>query len=66
MLSPFPYRLPKEEHGMKMFIELDILLNKTPVCMHNEHGRVVQETQVASDPEALSGFVGTLPGTVAS
>ncbi len=51
---------------MKMFIELDILLNKTPVCMHNEHGRVVQETQVASDPEALSGFVGTLPGTVAS
>jgi len=50
---------------MKLFIGLDVLLEKTAVCVVNEHGRVLKEAQVASDPDALSGFAGALPGTVA-
>lgn len=50
---------------MKLFIGLDVSLKKTAVCVINEHGKVVKETQISSDPEALSGFAGTLAGTVA-
>ena len=50
---------------MKLFIGLDVSLEKTAVCVINEHGRVLKETQVASDPEALSSFADTLPGTIA-
>ena len=50
---------------MKLFIGLDVSLEKTAVCVINEHGRVLKETQVASDPEALSSFSDTLPGTIA-
>ncbi|WPZ31610.1 hypothetical protein T8A63_19060 (plasmid) [Sulfitobacter sp. OXR-159] len=50
---------------MKLFIGLDVSLAKTAVCVVNEHGKIVKETEVASEPEALSAFAGTLPGTVA-
>lgn len=50
---------------MKLFIGLDVSLAKTAVCVVNEHGKIVKETEVASEPEALSAFADTLPGTVA-
>ncbi len=50
---------------MKLFIGLDVSLAKTAVCVVNEHGKIVKETEVASEPEALAAFAGTLPGTVA-
>lgn len=37
---------------MKLFIALDLSLEKTAVCVVNEHGKIVKETQVASEPEA--------------
>ena len=37
----------------------------TAVCVIDEHGKIMKETQVANEPAALSGFAGTLPGTVA-
>ena len=46
---------------MKLFIGLDVSLAKTAVCEINEHGKIVRETEVASEPEALSAFAGTLP-----
>ena len=48
---------------MKLFIGLDVSLAKTAVCVVNEHGKFVKETEVVSEQEALSGFAGTLPGT---
>ena len=50
---------------MKLFIGLDVSLAKTAVCVVNEHGKIVKETEIASEPEALSLFAGTLPGTIA-
>lgn len=53
---------------MKLFIGLDVSavsLAKTAVCVVNEHGKIVKETEIAGEPEALSAFAGTLPGTVA-
>tara|TARA_R110002110_G_scaffold45728_9_gene139155 strand:- start:9171 stop:9551 length:381 start_codon:yes stop_codon:yes gene_type:complete len=50
---------------MKLFIGLDMSLAKTAVCVIDDHGRIMKDTQVASEPEALSGFAGTRPGTVA-
>ncbi len=65
MLSPFPCQIQKEEYGRHLFIGLDVSLEKTAICVVNEHGKFVTESQVASDPEALSGFADTLPGTPA-
>jgi transposase len=64
-LPLFPYQIQKEEYGMKLFVGLDVSLAKTAVCVVNEHGKIVKETEVASEPEALLGFAGALPGTVA-
>jgi len=50
---------------MKLFIGLDVSLAKTAVCVVNEHGKIVKETEIASEPEALSLFAGTLPGMIA-
>ena len=49
---------------MKLFIGLDVSLAKTAVCVVNEHGEIVKETEVASEPEALWRFAGTLLGTI--
>jgi transposase len=64
-LSPFPYSILKGGNGMKLFIGLDVSLAKTAVCVISEHGKIMKETEVTSEPEALSAFAGTLPGTVA-
>ncbi len=49
---------------MNLFIGFDVSLEKTAICVINEHGKIVKETQVASEPEALPDFAGSLPGAI--
>lgn len=42
---------------MKMFVGLDVLLEKTAICVVSEHGKIVREAQVASEPEELICWV---------
>ncbi|WP_292182148.1 hypothetical protein [Mesorhizobium sp.] len=41
---------------MKLFIGLDVSLAKTAVCVVSEHGKIVKEAEVGSDPAALTQF----------
>lgn len=45
---------------MNLFIGLDVSLASTAICIVNARGKVVQETTVASEPEALVGFLRSL------
>jgi len=38
---------------MRLFVGLDVSLAKTAICVISEHGKIVKETQAASEPEAL-------------
>jgi transposase len=51
---------------MKLFVGLDVSLEKTAICVISEHGKIVREAQVASEPEALTGWIVELKGTVAA
>jgi len=51
---------------MKLFVGLDVSLAKTAICVISEHGKIVKEAQVASEPEALTSWVGQLDGTIAA
>ena len=42
---------------MNVFIGLDVSLASTAVCVLGERGRIVQEAQVDSEPEALARFL---------
>ena len=50
---------------MKLFVGLDVSLEKTAICVISEHGKIVREAQVASEPEALACWIGDLDGTIA-
>ncbi len=43
---------------MKLFVGLDVSLEKTAICVISEHGKILKEAQVASEPEALSHWIG--------
>jgi transposase len=49
---------------MKLFVGLDVSLEKTAICVINEHGKIVREAQAASEPEALAHWMGDLDGTI--
>ncbi len=51
---------------MRLFVGLDVSLAKTAVCVVSEHGKIVKEAQVASEPEAIAGFAKALEGSVAT
>ncbi|MBP1807523.1 IS110 family transposase [Rubellimicrobium aerolatum] len=51
---------------MKLFVGLDVSLSKTAACVLDEHGRIVKEVEVASEPEAIVRFAGELEGTIAA
>lgn len=38
---------------MRLFVGLDVSLEKTAICMISEHGKIVKEAQAASESEAL-------------
>ena len=50
---------------MKLFVGLDVSLEKTAICVISEHGKIVREAQAASEPEALARWIGDLEGTIA-
>jgi predicted NBD/HSP70 family sugar kinase len=51
---------------MRLFVGLDVSLAKTAACVLDEHGRIVKEVEVASEPEAIVRFAGELGGTIAA
>lgn len=51
---------------MRLFVGLDVSLAKTTICVISEHGKIVKETQAASEPEALLRWVREQEGTVAA
>ncbi|MGD7551986.1 IS110 family transposase, partial [Ralstonia pseudosolanacearum] len=51
---------------MRLFIGLDVSLEKTAICVISEHGKIVKEGQVVSEPEALVRWVTELDGSVAA
>ena len=66
-LSPFPYRILAEaDYGMRLFVGLDVSLAKTAICVISEHGKIVKEAQVASEPDARVNWVGEQEGSIAA
>jgi transposase len=51
---------------MKLFVGLDVSLEKTAICVVSEHGKIEREAQAASEPEALMRWMGHLDGTIAA
>ena len=49
---------------MRQYAGLDVSLEETAVCVVDEAGRIVEETRVPSEPEALVGFFRALGLTV--
>ena len=45
---------------MKLFVGLDVSLEKTAICVVSEHGKIEREAQAASEPEALTRWMGHL------
>ena len=48
---------------MNLFVGLDVSLAKTAVCVLTEHGKIVREVDVASEPEPLITLLRGLNGT---
>lgn len=51
---------------MRLFVVLDVSLEKTAICVISEHGKIVKEAQVVSEPEALLRWIGDQDGTFAA
>lgn len=51
---------------MRLFIGLDVSLEKTSICVISEHGKIVKEGQAVSEPEALVRWVTEQDGSVAA
>ena len=49
---------------MGVFVGIDVSLESSAVCAVDEHGKLVKETKVASDPGALNACIRNMPGVV--
>ena len=50
---------------MKLFVGLDVSLEKTAFCVISEHGKIVREAQAAREPVALTRWLRELDGNIA-
>ena len=51
---------------MRLFVGFDVSLEKTAICVISEHGKIVKEAQVISEPEALLSWIGQQDGSIAA
>ena len=51
---------------MKLFVGMDVSLLASAICVLSEHGKVVVEAKVASEPAALVGYLAGLPHEIAA
>lgn len=51
---------------MRLFVGLDVSLAKIAICVVSEHGKIVKEAQVASEPEVLVSWIGEQNGSIAA
>lgn len=51
---------------MRLFVGLDVSLAKTAICVVSEHGKIVNEAQVASEPEVLVRWAREQEGNIAA
>ncbi|MCA8899495.1 MAG: transposase, partial [Hyphomonas sp.] len=49
---------------MGFFVGIDVSLENSAVCAVDEHGKLLKETKVASDPGALNACIRSMPGVV--
>ena len=49
---------------MGVFVGIDVSLENSAVCAVDEHGKLLRETKVASDPGALNACIRSMPGVV--
>jgi hypothetical protein len=46
---------------MEQYVGMDVSLTMTAICIVDRTGKIEREGVVASDPEAIAGFVGCTP-----
>ena len=46
-----------------LYAGLDVSLETTSICVIDADGRVVSETKIVSEPEAIAGCLSSLPGS---
>jgi transposase len=51
---------------MRLFVGLDVSLAKTAICVVSEHGKILKEAQVVSEPEELVRWTREQDGTIAA
>ncbi len=49
---------------MRLFIGLDVSLEKTAICAVSAHGEIIKEAEAVSEPEALARWLGDLNGSL--
>lgn len=50
---------------MRLFVGLDVSLDKTTICVIREHGEIIREDEATSEPEVLSHWLYELDGRIA-
>jgi len=51
---------------MRLVVGLDVSLAKTAICVVSEHGKIVREAEVKSEPEPLLEWLQALDGEIAA
>ncbi len=51
---------------MRLFIGLNVSLAKTAICAVSEHGKIVREAEIVSEPESLLAWLQAPAGDIAA
>lgn len=65
-LPTLPNSIHMEDYGMRLLVGLDVSLAKTAICVISEHGKIIKEAEVESEPEVLTRWLGDLDGNIAA